>query len=326
MNSTSLPQLRPDGAKAQFTEEIDARITSSMTLGNELDVFQTCQAAFDSIIEKYQNQSAVMLRIKQGYDSLIEKLLQESRSARQRRLVVQQSMTSFAGSLVAAQVKLDKKRQDFDSLTTSCTALIGDLRAEIAALERRIWDTRLECQIEESASCQNQMTIQQCERKLAKTERTQASWRAQKDELDAELAAKQQTHVANNVELRRVLDSLFALMRQIKHTKEANERIRGEIREAKQALRQAQQRLEDRQPEKGMIAEALAENHSLIDQLVTENDAIVTTLRIGLSSLGVPDLFIRAVDDDPVRQVALYISFLNGHQRGIDPEMFPDLV
>jgi chromosome segregation ATPase len=297
-----------------------------MASGSKLDVFRTCQAAFDSIIEKYQNQSAAMLMIKQGYDSLIEKLLHEIQSARQRRLVVQQSMTSFEGNLVATQAKLNRKRQAFNSLTETCTAVIADLRAEISALERHVWDTRLECQAEENTSCQNQLMIQQCEKMLAKTERNYAMSKARKDELDSELTAKERTHVTSGVELRRVLDSLFTYMTQIKDIKGASTRIRGEIKEAKQALEQAKQRLEERRPEKERIAEELAENHRMIDQLVTENGTIATTLRIGLANLGVRDLFMSAVDDDPVRQVALYMSFLNGYERGIDPEMFPDLV
>jgi chromosome segregation ATPase len=326
LNSDALPQLRLDATKYQFTEEIDARITSSMASGTELDVFRTCQAAFSSIIEKYQNESAAMLKIKQGYDSLVEKMLHEGHSDRQRKLIVHQSMTSFAGNLVVAQTKLEAKRRVFDSVAESCTALISDLRTEIAGLERRIWDTRLECQIEENTSGQNQLTIQQYEKKLAKTLKNHANWKAQKDEIDVELAAKQRRQVTSDVELGQVLDAVFARTRQINDTKEAIARIKRDIKEAKQALEQAKKRLEDRRPEKGKTADELAESHKTIDRLVTENDTMATTLRIGLASLGADDLFISAVDDDPIRQVALYISFLKGYERGIDPEMFPDLV
>jgi hypothetical protein len=57
--------------------------------------------------------------IKQGYDSLIEKLPQERPSDRQRTLIIQQLMSVFAGNLIAAQAKLDGKHRAFDSLLES---------------------------------------------------------------------------------------------------------------------------------------------------------------------------------------------------------------
>jgi hypothetical protein len=134
-----------------FIDATERRILTSVArCDTDPHIFKDYQEAFATVIGHYEAKSPGISKIKQGYHALIASLAGTSQKGNRHHLVIQASMSSFGQALVVSQAKMDRKRSNFNGISEKCQMLTGELKAELAVLEKAVFGIRMEVQIEDN--------------------------------------------------------------------------------------------------------------------------------------------------------------------------------
>jgi predicted nucleic acid-binding Zn-ribbon protein len=204
--------------------------------------------------------------------------------------------------------------------------LNSDLKTEIEALDKRIWDLKVKYQIEENTSVQTGFSLASRARKLAKIEATAEGWRTITADLQREFAEKKEKEQQSNADLEDVLDRVFEKSKRVRETQASIEELKRSLSESEATLSEKQKEWSRKLPERDAVRDTVRSVRKEIEETVNEVDELKLVMRVTLAGLELKEQYIEATADDIVKQTALALSYVNGYDAGIDPIAFPDLI
>ena len=290
------------------------------------EAFEVYQDAFQILIDKYHRFCPAMELVKRGYDSVINDLKRKNQLETTKQIAIQKSMASLNSNLQMRQQKFDEKKQRFKKLLGTENQLINDLSEEIIELKDKIVKERAEYKASFAAATYNQSILTNLRNKVdnlkkLKKEYTDyiknnTGYRAQL-EIDAKNA---------QINLSNVLESISNSRIGIKRTQTNIHALILEIGELDDKIKQKNDFLVQKAEEMKVLGNEIAIiKNNTID---TRNafSSFSNEIAIALKNAGIAERQIQMIGEDPVKLVALAISFKEGYKQGIDPNLFPHLV
>jgi DNA repair exonuclease SbcCD ATPase subunit len=306
---SSSHSARSHVTKHQFAHEIEQFIQTGLgTASSPVGRFAVYQEAFRQLIDACKNYQEPMLKIKQGYDDIISKLVTFCHADSPRAMETQRSMTQLDSLVVKQQIKYETKRQYYIDLQAGTEDNIAALHQEIAELQSRIRRTALENRAQGQQAHQQWQTLQEL---IGKNEKKQSKV----DKLEAE----RRSHVGRRRELEQkvedahaqiaeTLDSILARKRQINGAEKSIRELNTEISKVEEAISKRKELIEEGQQQMDKLWRASKDEEDEMETVKSQN----TDLLVLLNELARTDvrglLFSGQESDDPIVLVRRFID------------------
>lgn len=312
--------------KTVFTNQIEKELKDSLShANNDIDVFYSYQKAFDSIIHHFSAQANIMNKIKTGYDSIIQSLLQNDTYNNQQSSKRRQSIHSLEISLNKSADKYSRKKAKFSNLIEVIHGNIDYLNQEISSYEKEIEIVSNEIMglhlitSREKASLQeyikdaedSQINMNKSALNKKKVSEQHKEIKSEYESITKIIEESLQHHFQQSQKKKLVHQRIDHLKNSITNTNTIKASKIEEVQKLKNAKAELEKQIKDINQKQ---------------QDILKNDSNILERINRLLVVSHVDISLREKYSDPVKLLAVYISHINEFDEGIDPERFPSLV
>lgn len=295
--------------KTKYIEEIEQYITDELkNCYSGVDEFRVYQEAFAKIIEQFEKHRTLMTRVKHGYDSIIEKLRQDSVQYAAKERDVYRSQTDLHSLVAEQREKYETKKRKFEDLEKITLEQMKEIQKEIDELNQQLTVQRAENRNADTLAHQQWLSLQEL---TEKTNKKQLKSQRMNTELE-DLKEKEQTLQQQINELHDgiavTLDSILAKKRYLLEKNKKIEELKDQIRRGKEMTQTKRNSITKVSRDITEMAEKAKATTSEINEINQANTSLMADI-CDLVQVNLQRSLHAFEDiDDPIKLLARYIE------------------
>ena len=311
--------------KLTYVQQLEAQLSERLKdcFTND-QIFEAHQKTLENLIQHYSAQIGPFMKVKEQYDTIIEHLRTLIITNQRKTRSIRKSIYELRATLTNSADKYEKKKQKYANLINTIHDNISYLSQENASFQSQSLDLARENANSRILIDEQYSRINDILNSYKDTQQTLESYKAQKQYFKKQLDDVLEEYELLSQQLESTFSNYVERSKQEIQVKKNIEEMRNKLEQIQVFFASKAETLEKCEIEEENLKEELDSIKKKIDECTSKADQL-NHIIFSLVQTKVPLYVIRQYPD-PVKQLALYLSYENGYSSGIDPELFPDLV
>lgn len=327
VTTRTIPTAHRIFTQTQFIDSVESFLNEALlNTSDSLEIYEAHRNAFDMIINNFETHRNDMLKVKTGYEKLINQFRKEYKIAMYGKKEQLKSFSQMNSTIEAQQHKIDLKRTELNKLSDSVGMINLDIREEIEALKTQVKYESKENKIADRAVNEDANVLRELIQKKGKKEKSREKYKKIHDDTILELENKKQQHANTTRKLGETLDAILNYNLMIKNINIRIKKLKDDLNKQRDFLNEMMKKKIEKEEQLRKTREETSLTKEKLEECREETIAIKSTIIMGLDKLGLEEVEYQRFHSDPTKLLALYISRMKGYEGGINPELFPDLI